>query len=73
MRIITLYSGNGVSYSPEFVEGMREADKVRLIADEGKAITDGTIILTCKDVALEEVDDWVDCEVIEDFDMQEGV
>lgn len=67
MIIAKLYSGNGVSYSPEFSEGMREADKVRLIADEGKVITNGIITLTCKDVTPEEVNNWSDCELIEDF------
>ncbi len=67
MRIVKLYSGNEVSYSPEFTEGMREADKVRLIADEGKAITNGTVVLTCKDVSPVEVEKWSDCEFTEEF------
>lgn len=67
MRIVRLYSGNGVSYTLEFADGMKEADKVRLIADEGKAITNGIVTLTCKDVNPEEVNNWSDCEFTEDL------
>lgn len=37
----TLYTGNGASLSPVYAEGRTESKYIRLIAEEGKAITDG--------------------------------
>ena len=61
----TLYTGNGVSLSPIFEEGRTESHYVRLIADDDKAITDGTTITVCVDVLKSDADKWMDCELPE--------
>lgn len=61
MNRITLYTGGGVSLSPVFEEGRKISDYVRLIADDGKGITDGNIIKTCIDTKTP--DAWTDCEL----------
>lgn len=67
MIIMKLYSGNGVSLSPIEEEGRELSNYVRLIADEDKAITNGTIITTCADVLENEADAWADCEMPEEW------
>ena len=59
----TLYTGNGVSLSPIWAEGRTESSYVRLIADEGMAITNGDIITVCVDVLKTETDKWADCDL----------
>lgn len=66
MTRITLYTGNGVSLSPQNADGRQMSDYVRLIADEGKGITDGKTTTTCVDVFAENVGLWSDCELPED-------
>lgn len=59
----TLYTGNGVSLSSMYAEGRTESKYVRLIADDGKAITNGETVTVCVDVLKENVPLWMDCEM----------
>lgn len=59
----TLYTGNGVSLSPMYEEGRTESKYVRLIADEGKAITNSVTVTACVDVLKSDADTWTDCEL----------
>lgn len=59
----TLYTGNGVSLSPMYAEGRTESKYVRLIAGEGKAITNGVTVTTCVDVLKADAPNWTDCEL----------
>lgn len=63
MTQITLYSGRGVSLSPQNGEGRTISPYVRIIADEGMGITDGVTVTTCADVLATNVDLWSDCEL----------
>lgn len=58
-----LYTGNGISLSPVFADGRTESLYIRLIADDGKAITNGDIVTVCVDVLKENVSLWTDCEL----------
>ena len=59
----TLYTGNGASLSPVYAEGRTESKYIRLIAEEGKAITDGETVTVCVDALEENVPLWADCEL----------
>lgn len=63
MKQVSLYTGNGVSLSPIPAEGRTESRYVRLIADEGRAITDGETVTVCMDVLKTETDKWADCDL----------
>ena len=62
MQIIQLYryarNGGGITVSPVKPDGEDYAMRYRLIADEEKAITNGTIVTTCIDV--ESADSWTE-------------
>lgn len=58
-----LYTGNGVSLSPIWAEGRTESRYVRLIADDGMAITNGDTVTFCVDVLAEDAHKWTDCEM----------
>ena len=64
MQIIKLYryvrDGGGITVSPVKPDGEDYAMRYRLIADDGKAITSGTIVTTCIDV--ESADSWYDID-----------
>lgn len=62
MTIQKLYTGGGVSLSPVNAEGRKPSQYVRLIADEGMAITNGSTVTTCADVPAAEIGNWTDCE-----------
>ena len=64
MTIKQLYTGNGVSLSPIPAEGRTLSKHVRLIADEGRAITDGVTVTTCVDTKHPEL--WADCDAPEE-------
>jgi hypothetical protein len=64
MTKMTLYTGRGVSYSPEYADGRTESDYVRLVADEGMGITDGVIVATVIDT--NDPVRWTDCELPEE-------
>lgn len=61
----TLYTGNGVSLSPVWAEGRTASKYVRLIADDGRALTDGVTVTVCVDVLATAAGNWVDCELPE--------
>lgn len=61
MKQIILYTGGGVSLSPIPAEGRTLSKYVRLIADEGRAITNGEAVTTCVDTLTPEV--WTDCDM----------
>ena len=65
MKQLTLYTGNGVSLSPMYAEGRTESKYVRLIADDGKAITNGETVSVCVDVLKENAFLWTDCDLPE--------
>lgn len=65
MNTITLYTGNGVSLSPN-PTGRTESDYVRLIADDGKMLTNGFDSAYCIDVNKSNVSEWI--EVSDDTD-----
>ena len=60
MRKVTLYTGGGVSLSPLPGEGRHLSRYVRLVADEGRAITDGNTVTACVDTTTPEA--WMDCD-----------
>ena len=64
---LPLYSGDGVSLSPENAEGRVLSNYVRLVADGNLAITNGTTTTICADVLKSDVDSWSDCEFIDDL------
>lgn len=64
MTTMTLYTGAGASYSPIYEEGRTVSEFVRLIADEGKGITDGVITATVIDT--NDPERWTDCEMPSD-------
>lgn len=66
MKQLTLYTGSGVSLSPVYAEGRAESKYVRLVADDGNAITDGETVSVCVDVLKENVPLWTDCDLPED-------
>lgn len=63
MKQVILYTGNGVSLSPVYAEGRTESHYVRLIADDGRAITNGETVTVCVDVLKTETDKWADCDL----------
>lgn len=68
MIVKTLYTGGGVSLSPVYAEGRSESRYVRLVADDGKAVTNGSIITACVDVPTDQVGNWSDCAAQEQDD-----
>ena len=70
MTITPLYTGNGVSLSPQNADGRVLSDYVRIVADTDKAITNGTITTTCIDVPKADVDSWTDCNLLEQTDTE---
>lgn len=69
MTKMTLYTGGGVSYSPEYAEGRTESVFVRLVADDGMGITDGIVMTTVVDT--NDPDRWTDCDAPVDPDPEE--
>lgn len=65
MKTATLYSGAGVSLSPVNAEGRSISKYVRLIAEDGMAITNGKVVTECADVLADSISDWTDCEMID--------
>ena len=58
-----LYTGGGASLSPVQRDGSIDSDYIRIVADEGKAITNGTIVTTVIDVINSDVQNWSDCDL----------
>ena len=59
----SLYTGGGVSLSPVNAEGRTLSKYVRLIAEDGKGITNGVTVTTCVDVLKDDAHNWTDCEL----------
>ena len=68
MQTITLYRytrpDGGISVSP-IKPNVKYTEMVRLIADEGKALTDGTNTTTCSDVSSAE--GWTEIDAPKDI------
>ena len=62
MNVNTLWTGNGVSFSPIYYDGMTDSGFVRITAANGMAITDGNTVTICVDRPCSEADRWEDCE-----------
>ena len=62
MTIIPLYTGGGVSLSPQNAPDRTLSDFIRLVADEGYAITNGNIITEVIDIPQDEASLWQNCE-----------
>lgn len=58
MRILTLYRGAGVSFSPVNAEGRTESGYVRLVAEDGMVLTYKNDVVSCIDVAATDADRW---------------
>lgn len=69
MRILPLYTGGGVSMSPEVGAGRRKSEYVRVVADGGMAITDGETVAVCMDTLHPE--SWADCALPETEELHE--
>ncbi|MBO4543242.1 MAG: hypothetical protein J5725_08700 [Bacteroidales bacterium] len=70
MRTITLYTGGGVSLSPVYADGRTVSNYVRLVADDGKMLTNGERELFCADVLAADVGNWTEIAApIEDDDI----
>lgn len=72
MTIITLYTGGGVSFSPNYEEGRTESACVRLVADEGMMLVKGDIAATCVDVPRAEAGDWQEVEYVEPEELDDS-
>jgi hypothetical protein len=62
---IYFYEGEngGAIQSPVKIAGANYTPMYRLIADDGKAITDGTQVLSVIDIQTNDKDKWTDCDV----------
>lgn len=68
MRTATLYTGGGKTFSPVCGDDMVESGYIRLIAEEGRAVTDGQRVLFVTDVRKEEAGSWYDCDAPEELE-----
>jgi len=59
MRVLTLYRGEGYSYG---LTGTEPSGMVRLVADEGMALTDGTDFVSAIDIPPAEQGLWSEVE-----------
>ena len=62
MKKITLYTGGNTSLSPESGAGRRVSTYVRLVAEDGRGITNGIVTTMCADVKAADVTNWKDCD-----------
>lgn len=65
MTQITLYTGGGVSFSPQYAEGRTVSSFVRLVADEGMMLTNGEVSIECVDVLSTDVNAWSEVPYVE--------
>jgi hypothetical protein len=66
VKVVNLYTGNGVSLSPHQAEGRVLSSYVRLIAEDCMGITDGDVVHTCIDIPSVQINRWVDCPAPDD-------
>lgn len=69
MKTIMLYTGGGISFSTEFVEGRTESNYVRLAADDGMILVNGEREAFCVDVPKTDAGNWQEIEYVEDPDL----
>ncbi len=69
MNKINLYTGGGISLSPFDGEDRVLSSVVRLVADEGRGITDGQTVTTSIDTRNPDV--WIDCDLPEETPAEE--
>lgn len=62
MKKITLYTGGNTSLSHESGTGRRVSTYVRLVAEDGKGITNGIVTTMCADVKAADATNWTDCD-----------
>lgn len=65
MTTIKLYTGGGVSLSPQDGDGRRESNFVRLVADDGMMLTNGERSATVVDVLKTDVSNWSEVPYVE--------
>lgn len=63
MKKKQLYKSDSVYLTEHPGEGCTESRYVRLIADEGMAITNGETVTVCVDVLADDAHKWTDCEM----------
>lgn len=72
MQTVALYKyereNGGLTVSPIKPDNITYTIGYRLLADEDKAITNGTTITTCADV--DSAEGWSDCELPEETDIE---
>lgn len=57
---------NGIMITPIRIPGATYVEVLRLQADKGKLITDGTIQILCQDIDPADLDKWSEVEVEDD-------
>ena len=65
MTQITLYTGGGVTFSPQYAEGRTVSSFVRLVADEGMMLEKGNITTLCIDVLKTDAPNWNEVPYVE--------
>lgn len=74
MTILQLYTGGGISLSPLNGDGRYLSDYVRLIADDGKMLTNGERTALCLDVLVNDASNWTEIDApAEEIDDSEAV
>lgn len=58
-----LYKSDSIYLTEHRGEGRTESRYVRLIADDGMAITNGDTVTVCVDVLRTDTDRWTDCDL----------
>lgn len=58
-----LYKTNSIYLTEYNSEGRTKTNYIRLIAEDGKAITDGETVTNTVDVLATDIDNWHDCEM----------
>ena len=69
MKSINLYryeTGNGVIITPNEKNETDISSRMRLVADENKALTNGKTITLVIDVLLEDIKNWYEIDYIEE-------
>jgi hypothetical protein len=65
MTQITLYTGGGVTFSPNWAAGRTESDYIRLVADDDMMLKKGDITTLCADVLKTDAPNWSEVPYIE--------
>lgn len=61
-KIYTYLGVNGTITSPVYLEGIYSVKKIRLIADEGKILSDGNKRISSITVQEDEVSNWTEID-----------